>query len=233
MLCSTEVAVKSTILHEYSYDSIMYEAKVMTHLSCGHPNLPLFIGVYDHKECCKPLLVMKFYSVGGKRLTLHKHLQDHYKSHLNKPIKQWAHILVGVCNGLIAIHQKGYLHNDLKCDNVVLSDCIPSSGISPSVWPIIVDFGKARCMQSPRRYKLTEIEKKEYHEKYSHLAPELVSGLCPQSASTDVYSLGHIIKKVAIVVHQNPELKKIADACKSHHSKRPSVAYVQDSLLDL
>ena len=126
LLCATEVAVKVTTLKEYSYESIMYEAKVMAHICHGHPNLPLFIGVYDHKEYSKPLLVMKFYSVAGEACTLHQY----------KPLNDWAQILLGVCNGLDAIHRKGYLHNDLKCDNIVLSDCMPTSN-KISVWPII------------------------------------------------------------------------------------------------
>ena len=136
LLCATEVAVKVTTLKEYSYESIMYEAKVMAHIFHGHPNLPLFIGVYDHKEYSKPLLVMKFYSVAGEACTLHQYVQSQYRCHSNKPLNDWAQILLGVCNGLDAIHRKGYLHNDLKCDNIVLSDCMPTSN-KISVWPII------------------------------------------------------------------------------------------------
>lgn len=66
ILCSTEVAVKETTLSTYSRENVMYEAMVMTEVCCGHPNLPLFIGIYDHVEYPKPLLVMKFYSIAGE-----------------------------------------------------------------------------------------------------------------------------------------------------------------------
>ena len=36
---------------------------------------------------------------------------------------------------------KGYLHNDLKCDNIVLSDRLPAVD-NLSIWPVIIDFGK-------------------------------------------------------------------------------------------
>ena len=232
LLCSTEVAVKTTTLKEYSYNSVMYEAKVMARVCCGHPNLPLFIGVYDHQDYAKPLLVMKFYSVNGKALTLHSYLISQYRCHSKNSQKQWSFILIGVCNGLEAIHKKGYLHNDLKCDNIVLSDCVPSADIAPPVWPVIIDFGKARPIQCPKRYTLTEEEKKDYLKSYSHLAPELVSGLCPQAVSTDVYSLGHVVKKVA-VISTSTKLKAVAEACKATPSKRPSIAFVRDSLFDL
>ena len=223
-LSATEVAVKTTTLDTYySYKSIMYEAEVMAEVCCGHPNLPLFIGVYDQPDCPKPLLVMKFYSVAGDACTLHPYLRKQSECHSQKDLYDWARILVGRCNGLEAIHQKGYLHNDLKCDNIVLSDCIPCSNKAPSVWPIIIDFGKARPIKSPKRYKLTETEKEEYLRTYTHLAPELVRGLYPQSASTDIYSLGHIIRKVATVT-SNQHLKMIAKLCtKVNVENRPTV----------
>ena len=62
-----------------------------------------------------------------------------------------ARILFGVCNGLAAIHKRGYLHNDLKCDNIVLSDCIPNCSKPSPVWPIIIDFGKARTEKNAKK----------------------------------------------------------------------------------
>lgn len=163
----------------------MNEASVMTEVCCGHPNLPLFIGVYDHPECPKPLLVTKFYSVAGKPCTLHQHLRREYQSHSQQNVNDWARILLGVCDGLQAIHQRGCLHNYLKCDNVVLSDCIPKSTKAPSMWPIIIDFGKATPIKSPKQYRLQyrlrAKEKEEYLKNYTHLAPELILGKCPQS----------------------------------------------------
>ena len=48
-------------------------------------------------------------------------------------------------------------------------------------------------MTCPKKYKLTDKEKEYYLKNYPHLAPELVKGLQAQS---DIYSIGHIIKKV-------------------------------------
>ena len=231
-LSSTVVAVKATTLDSYTYESIMYEAEVMTEVCCGHPNLPLFIGVYDQPEYPKPLLVTKFYSVAGESCTLHRYLRkcSQHKSEMLAMVQ----ILIGVCNGLDAIHQKGYLHNDFKCDNVVLSDCTPpASEITSSLWPIVVDFGKARLIQSPKRYKLSEMEKEEYKKKYTHLAPELIHGASPQSILTDVYSFGHIIGKVATVT-ASQQLKSVASLCtKTNPANRPSIAYVRSSLSDI
>lgn len=224
-LSSTEVAVKATTLDSYTYESIMYEAEVMTEICCGHPNLPLFIGVYDQPEYPKPLLVMKFYSIEGESCTLHRYL---WKCN-NHDLLHLVQILIGVCDGLDVIHQKGFLHNDLKC---VLSDCIPPGSEIARVWPIVIDFGKARLIQSPKRYNLSEMEREEYRKKYTHLAPELIQGTSPQSTSTDVYSFGHIIHKVATIT-ASEQLKSVASLCtKANAANRPSVAYVRSSLSD-
>lgn len=91
----------------------MCEARVMAEVWQGHPNLPLFIGVYEQIEHPKPSLVMKFYSVDGEPYTLHKYLRE-YRSECDTPqVADWARILLGICDGLDAIHKKGYLHNDL------------------------------------------------------------------------------------------------------------------------
>lgn len=60
-LSAAEVAVKV----------ILYEAKVVAVICCGHPNLPLFMGVYDFAGGL-PYLITRFYSVDGKHFTLHK-----------------------------------------------------------------------------------------------------------------------------------------------------------------
>ena len=235
ILSATEVAVKSTTLASYSSESIMYEAAVMSEVCNGHPNLPLFIGVCDQPECPKPLLVIKFYSVSGEACTLHRYLKKQLQSQCisQKELQNWARLLVGVCNGLEAIHHKGYLHNDLKCDNIVLSDCKACLDKAPSLWPVIIDFGKARPIKYPRKYKLTEAEKTKYLKAYTHLAPELVKGLCPQSESTDMYSLGHIIRKAAGVI-ASQHLKAIGKLCtKVDFANRPSIVYVRDSISEL
>ena len=230
-LCATEVAVKSTTLDEYSYDSILNEAVVMTEVCRGHPNLPLFIGIYDYPEYPKPLLVMKFYSVAGKPYTLHQCLrQESLSLSPQSTLYDWARILLGVCDGLQAIHQRGYLHNDIKCDNVVLSDCVPKSDKAPSMWPIIIDFGKATTIKSPKVYKLDEREIDSYLKTYTHLAPELVKGTSSQSVLTDVYSLCRIIGKVACVFRYK-ELKSIAKLCTKEN--RPSLLLGHDSITDL
>ena len=210
----------------------MYEAVIMTKVCSGHPNLPLFMGVYDHPEHQKPLLITKFYSIAGKSCTLHQYLRQQLLSH-SPTIQEWAQLLIGVCKGLEHIHDKGYLHNDLKADNIVLSDCLPANVNNLSIWPIIIDFGKARPIDSPKKYKMPEKEQEKHLKTYTHLAPELVQGIYSQSVSTDVYSLGHAIRKVACVSsHQG--LKSAAKLCMTENiTIRPSILLVKSILSDL
>jgi hypothetical protein len=51
-------------------------------------------------------------------------------------------------------------------------------------------------MSCPKKYKLADKEKEYYLKNYVHLAPELIRGVQAQSVQTDIYSIGHIIKKV-------------------------------------
>ena len=229
---STEVAVKETTLSEYSRKNIMYEAMVMTEVCCGHQNLPLFIGVYDHEEYQKPLLVMKYYSVAGEPCTFHHYLKKQ-RSNLSLRMQDWVCMLMGICNGLGAIHSKGYLHNDLKSNNIVLNNCMPYSNYTPHVWPIIIDFGKARPIDSPQKYKLSRVEQEQHLKAYPHLAPDLVHGTNSQSILTDVYSLGHIIGKVAYVA-SNEDLKSSSKLCtKENIANRPSIEFIHADLCAL
>lgn len=132
-------------------------------------------------------------------------------------------ILFCVCHGLTTIDTKGYLHNDLKSDNVVLSDCLPMSKHAPSLWPVI-DFGKARSMKFPKMYKLTETEKTRYLHAYTHLARDLVSGLYPQSPATDIYLLGVIIKVTTVTY--SFQLKPISKLCVNVPTNRPSMVCI-------
>ena len=117
----------------------------------------------------------------------------------------------------------------IMCDNIVLSDIVPISSQAPSLWPIVIYFGKARSLKSPKTYRLTEKEKMLYLQTYTHLAPELVSGLNPQSITTDIFSLGVIIHRVAHVI-ASLQLKSLSNLCIGVTSNRPSMMYVQESL---
>lgn len=209
LLSSTEVAVKIFYPALSSRDSVLNEAKVMSRICNGHPNLPLFLGVYDH-QVSLPQLVTRYYSVNNESATLHMLLTA--KLQLVFTVCQWVRILLNICNALEAVHKHGFLHNDIKSDNIILSDTIPDYANSPPLIPILVDFGKSRPITNPKKYRLSEEEKEHYRIHHSHIASEVVNGTHPQSVKSDVYSLGRIICKVAKIV-SSASLQSIGHVC--------------------
>ena len=104
-------------------------------------------------------------------------------------------------NGCRTLHAQGVLHNDLKSDNIVLTDCTPatSKSVRQKLWPIIVDFNKACPEDDGKTYHLQPTEIQQYKKRYSHLAPDLVDGKVKQSTASDVYSFSRIVQKLSTV----------------------------------
>lgn len=80
------------------------------------------------------------------------------------------------------------LHNDIKGDNVLITQS-SSQAIDCKFQVVLVDFGKATKVVNAKRYKLTAFEKKEYLQKYPHIAPEVIEGETKQSIQSDIYSV--------------------------------------------
>lgn len=131
----------------------------------------------------------------------------------------FSDILVGVCKGLKYIHEKGFLHNDLKLDNVVLGN-----SISKMYLPYIIDFGKSCRIASGKRYTLTEEQKTLYKKEHTQIAPDLRDGMVSQSVLTDTYSLGRIMKRVNSVCIQSASLRTCCRKVLSYSShERPTL----------
>jgi len=82
-------------------------------------------------------IVMSYISIAGKSVNLHTALSSVIDGlELNAAV--YMDVLIQLCQGLQFVHTKGFLHNDLKLDNVVLGH-----SYSNTVKPYVVDFGKA------------------------------------------------------------------------------------------
>ena len=91
------------------------------------------------------------------------------------------------------LHSHSILHNDIKCDNIVLYK--DEEGLKP----VLIDFGKACSVKEAHDKKLKKLSpemKCVYRERHSHIAPEIVDGPTAQSTATDVYSFGKVIIKI-------------------------------------
>ena len=96
----------------------------------------------------------------------------------------WIEIVLHIIHGLEHLHSKySILHNDLKCDNIVLNSS------TSSIQAVIIDYGKACEIKEEKLYKLSEGEKQQYARHHSHIAPGLRDGICRQSVSSDIILL--------------------------------------------
>ena len=119
------------------------------------------------------------------------------------------------------IHHSGYIHNDIKPNNILVE------AKADHLNAVIIDYGKSSVHHKGIFYKLrNETEKQNHLKCYPHLAPELVCGDSPQSVFTDVYSIGYTVKTVfsAKFGRDVGYLKDICQSSMSRHScNRPGL----------
>lgn len=130
-------------------------------------------------------------------------------------INQCTAILKQTCEVLMFMHTKGYLHNDLKGNNVVLD------GASHKA--TLIDFGKSKHITKVKLRK-PKVNIADAAKKYPHIAPEIHRGE-RQSTASDVYSFGVLTLRVLKDgKFDNPDLKNTAKrSLSSIPGKRPKL----------
>ncbi len=183
--------------------AVMNEAQCMNILT--HPSIPHLLGVQiDEKPYS---LVMQFLGEGMKSVTVHKLLHQDMAKYLSLSTNEWISILLDIAEGLFHVHQKGFLHCDVKSNNVLVSG---KKGY-------LIDFGKACLIARPTARK--------YSTFYNHIASEVLQGR-PASTSSDVFSLGVIIYSVGKTLAHGC-LKSLGKQCKdTKPASRPSMPEV-------
>ena len=203
-----EAAVK-ILKGDASERHLMQEANVMHEIG-DHPGVLFLYGV-----CVKDtsfMLFMQYCSLDGRVVTLNDAADSKELSYCS-----WAQILFKLTEALVFTHKKGFVHNHLKGNNVLLCK-------EEQTWqPIIIDYGKSIKASDARARKGNSApgSLNLSRPKRSHTAPEVFSGLQPPSHASDVYSLGMIFNKVnaklhhtvvpddivALCCHENPSLR--------------------------
>ena len=123
------------------------EVQVLINLR-GNLHLPTFLGV-SIEDKNKILLVMDLYSVNGQVYDLSTAL---FKSNTLSLSQGELHcVLFKIADALQNVHFSGYLHNDVKMDNIILY----RSQNMCQVEPILIDFNKACKIRGSVKKKLT------------------------------------------------------------------------------
>ena len=220
---SIRVVVKELHVNQFQLESreeaeeriareLICEVRILNKLG-DHPGLPLLFGVCTERTPYR--LIMQFHgNQDGTSFTISTALS-------NKRIPDkttWTRIIAKAAGALARIHEKGFLHNDLKSNNIVLDN---RDGVYN---PVIIDFGKSVPMSGARGPKSFSAERqRKYATEFPHIAPEIVSGVKGQSTASDIFSLGEIGE----TIFRKAELGRLplvlVQALNSDPTKRPGL----------
>ena len=128
------------------------------------------------------LAVTEYICAGGsdkETLTLSEYVKLH--GALDK--KSALSLCVQLCEGLEEFHKQGFVHRDLKPDNIMISDC---TGDIPKIK--IVDFGGAKAVDMRNIPDTTVVGTLGYQ------APETISSNATNRS--DIYSIGCILSSL-------------------------------------
>ena len=149
---------------------VLHEASILNSLG-DHKSLPFLLGICSDRD---PYTLV-FHSSGIESLTL-------YKATKEKLLEKTGIVKVfaGICGAVKYIHDKGYLHNDLKANNVVLK------GRMRVLTQFTIDFGKSKLIE--------QSEARKRYTKADYIAPEVRNGRRETTAS-DVYSVSKMLER--------------------------------------
>lgn len=150
------------------------EAAVLSELN--HPGIVSFYR-FGIEESTVPYLVMEF--IDGKSLSAVLREQRRL------PISDCQDIAIQICQAMVAAHQRGILHRDLKPGNVIVEE--RSGAIK------IVDFGLAGIIGNAQGQKLTQTG--VLIGSLPYMSPEQCTGGISQTVDqrSDIYSLGCVL----------------------------------------
>lgn len=137
----------------------------------GHDNLSVFTG-FQLEVREDDAIGYDFYLLAPYRTSLHKYMQENAITHLHA-----LNLGIDLCNALSALRKAGYIHQDLKPENIFVND----NGVFT-----IGDLGIA---------PLEDLQFAALPEHYSNCysAPELADIMSNLNDTVDIYSAGMIL----------------------------------------
>ena len=165
-----KIISKKTAPDDYLQKFLPREIDVIKYLR--HPSLVLF---YQCIETTNRMYLIMELATKGDLLNViraQKRIEE----------KQAAIWFSQLINGIEYIHEKGVVHRDLKCENLILDACNNLK---------ITDFGFARAGMGPKdgKYPLSET----YCGSYAYAPPEILTGTPYPPQMADVWSSGVIL----------------------------------------
>ncbi|MEM6822424.1 MAG: serine/threonine-protein kinase [Verrucomicrobiota bacterium] len=169
------VAIKRIFPQMYTHlkkkDSVLLEESSLRNID--HPNVLRFTDRFWHDGAF--CMVTEF--IWG--LNMEDYL---YRRALSEAL--FRRLAKQMLSGLLAIHQSGFLHGDIKPQNMMIHYA-DDGGVSVK----ILDFGLADVLPDEVRFGKENFIVEELFATPEYVAPELISGGTPSELS-DLYSLG-------------------------------------------
>ena len=94
--------------------------------------------------------------------------------------EDWYRVLASLAAVLLHVHKTGYVHGDIKTDNVL---------VEPGMSAVIVDYGKSVLASKSKLSTISLSERQEYTAKYPWVTPEVVNGIKSLSREIDIYAM--------------------------------------------
>ncbi|XP_063869574.1 serine/threonine-protein kinase PkaB-like [Scylla paramamosain] len=134
---------------------------------------------------------------------------------------EMLHAFVQLCLGVHKVHARGYVHNDIKANNVVVRRDAHDGRVHVS----LIDYGLAQRTGVPL---LSHVRT---YNRLAWMAPEVYQ-CAPCRPSMDVYSLGHLLKEIlAQCKGSYPGLQEMAQRAMAVLPKhRPSLKVLTKTL---
>ena len=203
---SKEVAIK--VLHEDLPEEVYARAEREASIQLRHDNLVEMLGlisVFEINKCGEP--VYRHYVISE---LLHgielsdlldgnfsrmkdgddKFARELYNNYINDREKTSIYIIKNILSGVLALHDKGYIHRDIDPSNIMVTNdgCIK-----------LIDFGIAKNLKALGSNDKLMTAAGKFIGKAEYASPELVLGdVRNQNYTTDIYALGILFYRLLV-----------------------------------
>ena len=219
------IAVKSCNSVLVSEQDVLREVKAMQVVQ-DHWAFPKLVGIIRSRQLSA--IALEF--IGDPTSMMGLTVADAIRCKQRMPFKRnWIWIALDIAKGLAHLHSKGYLHCDLKTNNILLYH-------NGQMWrPKIIDMGQAcRTVDAKGPLYLSRSEQQEIFKRFPHVPREVIAGTGGYTVEGDIYSLGYVLSQVAEVCSLRTKLRGLGDRCfNARPASRPSLTCVIQELTSL